>query len=75
MEKQLRENGLPLFAIESRDGLAEFDMIGFTLQYELCYTGVLNMLDLAGIPIRREDCKGLKNLVVAAGPAPATRSL
>ncbi len=68
MEKQLRENGLPLFAIESRDGLAEFDMIGFTLQYELCYTGVLNMLDLAGIPIRREDRKGLKNLVVAGGP-------
>ncbi len=68
LEKQLRENGLPLFAIESRDGLADFDMIGFTLQYELCYTGVLNMLDLAGIPVRREDRKGLKNLVVAGGP-------
>ncbi len=68
MEKQLRENALPLFAIESRDGLAEFDMIGFTLQYELCYTGVLNMLDLAGIPIRREDRRGLKNIIVAGGP-------
>ena len=68
LEKQLRENGLPLFAIESRDGLSHFDMIGFTLQYELCYTGVLNMLDLAGIPVRREDRKGLKNLVVAGGP-------
>ncbi|HNW03953.1 MAG TPA: TIGR03960 family B12-binding radical SAM protein [Oscillospiraceae bacterium] len=68
LEKQLRENGLPLFAIESRDSLADFDMIGFTLQYELCYTGVLNMLDLAGVPVRREDRKGLKNLVVAGGP-------
>ncbi len=68
MEKILRENGYPLFALESRDSIGDFDMIGFTLQYELSYTGILNMLDLAGIPVRAEDRTELKNLVVAGGP-------
>ena len=68
MEKILRENGYPLFALESRDSVGDFDMIGFTLQYELSYTGILNMLDLAGIPVRAEDRTELKNLVVAGGP-------
>ena len=68
MEKILRENGYPLFALESRDPVGDFDMIGFTLQYELSYTGILNMLDLAGIPVRAEDRTELKNLVVAGGP-------
>ncbi len=68
MEKLLREKGLPLFALESRDSVKDFDIIGFTLQYELSYTGILNMLDLAGIPIRTEDRHELKNLVVAGGP-------
>ncbi len=68
MEKILRENGYPLFALESRDSVGDFDMIGFTLQYELSYTGILNMLDLAGIPVRAEDRNELKNLVVAGGP-------
>ncbi|MBQ8841252.1 MAG: B12-binding domain-containing radical SAM protein, partial [Ruminiclostridium sp.] len=52
MEEIMRERGIPLFALESRDALADFDAIGFTLQYELCYTNVLNMLDLAGSPLR-----------------------
>ena len=68
MEKILRENRYPLFALESRDSVGDFDMIGFTLQYELSYTGILNMLDLAGIPVRAEDRTELKNLVVAGGP-------
>ncbi|MBQ2997893.1 MAG: TIGR03960 family B12-binding radical SAM protein [Oscillospiraceae bacterium] len=68
MEKILRENDLPLFALESRDSVGDFDIIGFTLQYELSYTGILNMLDLAGIPVRAEDRTELKNLVVAGGP-------
>ena len=68
MEKILRERNLPLFALESRDSVGDFDMIGFTLQYELSYTGILNMLDLAGIPVRAEDRTELKNLVVAGGP-------
>ena len=68
MEKILRERNLPLFALESRDSVGDFDMIGFTLQYELSYTGILNMLDLAGVPVRAEDRHELKNLVVAGGP-------
>ena len=68
MEKILRERSLPLFALESGDSVGDFDMIGFTLQYELSYTGVLNMLDIAGIPVRAEERHGLKNIVVAGGP-------
>ena len=68
MEKILRERNLPLFALESRDSVGDFDMIGFTLQYELSYTGILNMLNLSGIPVRAEDRHELKNLVVAGGP-------
>lgn len=68
MEAILREKDYPLFAIESQDSVGDFDMIGFTLQYELSYTAILNMLDLAGIPVRSEDRKDLKNLVVAGGP-------
>lgn len=68
METILRENQMPLFALESRSGLDEFDIIGFTLQYEMSYTGILNMLDLAGIEVRSENRHDLKNLVVAGGP-------
>ncbi len=67
-EEVMRENNIPLFALESHDPLTEFDIIGFTLQYELCYTNVLNMLDLSGIPLKSSERKGLKNLVVAGGP-------
>ena len=64
----MKENNLPLFALESRDELKEFDFIGFTLQYEMSYTNVLNMLSLAGIPLRSKDRKELKNIVVGGGP-------
>ena len=68
MEALMRERGIPLFGLESRDPIREFDFVGFTLQYELSYTGVLNMLDLAGIPLhaseRGDDCP----LVVGGGP-------
>ena len=70
MEEIMRERGIPLFALESRDALADFDAIGFTLQYELCYTNVLNMLDLAGIPLRsanRGDSLDTP-IIVAGGP-------
>ncbi|MBQ1183725.1 MAG: TIGR03960 family B12-binding radical SAM protein, partial [Clostridia bacterium] len=67
-EEVMRENNIPLFALESHDPLTDFDIIGFTLQYELCYTNVLNMLDLSGIPLKSSERKGLKNLVVAGGP-------
>ena len=49
----MRREGIPLYALESGDPVKEFDFIGFTLQYELSYTNVLNMLELAGIPLRR----------------------
>lgn len=65
----MRENDIPLYALESLDPVKDFDFIGFTMQYELSYTTVLNMLDLAGIPIfARERGDTLKQIVVAGGP-------
>lgn len=68
MEEEMRKRNIPLFALESGDPLTDFDMIGFTLQYELSYTNVLNMLDLAGIPIRSSDRQSLTPLIVGGGP-------
>ena len=68
MEEEMRKRNFPLFALESGDPLTEFDLIGFTLQYELSYTNVLNMLDLAGIPVRSEDRHDLKPIVIGGGP-------
>ncbi len=67
-EKVMRENNIPLFALESRDPIKDFDFIGFTMQYEMSYTNVLNMLDLAGLPLKSKDRKDLSPLVVAGGP-------
>ena len=68
MEEEMRKHDIPLFALESGDSVAEFDFIGFTLQYELSYTNILNMLNLAGIPIRAQDRTDLFHIVVAGGP-------
>lgn len=68
MEELMRKNNVPLFALESSDEIKDFDVIGFTLQYELCYTNVLNMLDLAGVPVRSADRKSLTPLVIGGGP-------
>lgn len=68
MEELMRQNGVRLFGLESRDAIDTFDFIGFTLQYELSYTAVLNMLDLAGLPIRAEDRDSTHPLVIAGGP-------
>ena len=68
MEKEMRERNIPLFALESGDPLTDFDLIGFTLQYELSYTNVLNMLDMAGIPIRAKDRTDLTPIIVGGGP-------
>ncbi len=67
-EEVMKENDIPLFALESRDPIKDFDIIGFTLQYELSYTNVLNMLKLAGVPLKSKDRKSLAPLVVAGGP-------
>lgn len=68
MEEQMRKNNVPLFALESGDYIKDFDMIGFTLMYELCYTNVLNMFDLAGIPLFSKDRTELAPIVCVGGP-------
>lgn len=68
MEEQMRKNNVPLFALESSDYIKDFDIIGFTLMYELSYTNVLNMLDLAGIPLKAEDRTELTPIICAGGP-------
>ena len=67
-EKIMREKNIPLFGLESHDSIRDFDFIGFTLQYEMSYTNILNMLDLAGVPLRAADRTELSPLVVAGGP-------
>ncbi len=69
MEEELRRHHIPLYALESGDPLSEFDIIGFSLGYEMAYTNVLNMLDLAGLPIRAEDRTELTPIVFAGGTA------
>lgn len=68
MEALMREKDIPLYALESGDPVKDFDIIGFTLQYELSYSNVLNMLDLAGVPLLASERQGLSQLVVAGGP-------
>ena len=68
MEDEMRNAGIPLYGLESGDALSEFDMIGFTLQYELSFTNILNMLDLGGVPVYAKDRTGLKHIVVCGGP-------
>ncbi len=70
MEAIMRERDIPLFALESRDALLNFDVVGFTLQYELCYTNVLNMLNLAKIPLKSKDRGDTLDIpvVIAGGP-------
>ncbi len=68
MEALMREHGVPLFGLESRDPIREFDFIGFTLQYEMSFTAVLNMLDLAGLPLRAAERGDAGPIVVAGGP-------
>ena len=67
MEEAMRRNNIPLWALESQDPVKDFDMIAFTIGYEMCYTNILNMLNLAGIPLRAKDRHGLKNIVFAGG--------
>ena len=67
MEDAMRHHGLPLWALESKSAVKDFDMIAFTIGYEMCYTNILNMLDLAGIPVRSADRHDLKNIVFAGG--------
>ena len=67
MEKAMREHNLPLWALESQSPVKDFDMVAFTIGYEMAYSNILNMMNLAGIPLHARDRHGLKNIVFAGG--------
>ena len=67
-ELGLKEAGLPLYSLETFTPLGRFDVLGFSLQYEICYTNVLTMLDLGGLPLHAEDRGPDDTLVIAGGP-------
>lgn len=67
MEEAMRANNLPLWALESQRPVKEFDLIAFTVGYEMSYSNILNMLNLAGVPLLARERQGLKNLVFAGG--------
>ena len=68
MEEQMKENGIPLYALETFDPVKDFDFMGITLQYELCYTNVLKMLELAELPLLAKDRDESFPIVVGGGP-------
>lgn len=68
MEKLMRENNILLYGLESKDSIKGFDFIGFTLQYEMSYTNILNMLDLSGVPIRSSERSENDPVVICGGP-------
>lgn len=67
-EELMRENSIPLYGLESLDPIKDFDFIGFTVQYELCYTNILNMLDLAGLNVLAAERDDSDPVVIAGGP-------
>ena len=67
MEAQMRKYQLPLWALESQNKVKDFDMIAFTIGYEMSYSNILNMLRLAGIPLHAKEREGLHNIVFAGG--------
>jgi len=67
LERELRTQGLPLFSLEAKVGLAAYDVLGITLPYELCYTNILTVLDLAGLPLRAESRTEAHPLVLGGG--------
>ena len=68
MEEEMRKEGIPLFALETKDDVKSFDLVGFTLQYEMSYSNILNMLDLAQIPLLAADRGEGDPFVCAGGP-------
>jgi radical SAM family uncharacterized protein len=67
-EAELRRHGLPLYSLETFTPLSQFDLVGFSLQYEVCYTNLLTMLDLSGIPLHSKDRTVDHPLVICGGP-------
>lgn len=68
MKAQMEAHNIPLYSLESKTPLSQFDIVGFTLEYELCYTNILAMLRLSGIPLRAEDRDESWPLIIAGGP-------
>ncbi|QGU95539.1 TIGR03960 family B12-binding radical SAM protein [Clostridium bovifaecis] len=68
MEKLMRENNIPMYTLETKDSLKEFDFVGFTLQYEMSYTNILNMLNMADIPVRASQRVEDDPIVICGGP-------
>ena len=67
MEEAMRRHDIPLWALESGKAVKDFDLIAFTIGYEMCYTNILNMLNLAGVPLYARERKGLNQMVFAGG--------
>lgn len=68
MEKMMRERNIPLYALESKAPIKDFDVFGLTMPYEMCYTNILNMIDLSGIPVLSKDRTDEDPIVVSGGP-------
>lgn len=68
LDKLMRERQIPLFALESQDPIREFDFLGITLQYEMCYTNILQILDLAGMALHASQRKETDPIVIGGGP-------
>lgn len=68
MEKLMREKNIPLYGLESKDSIKDFDFLGFTLQYEMSYTNILNMLDMGGVTIRASERGEEEPIVICGGP-------
>ena len=68
LDKVMREEHIPLFALESQDPVKEFDFLGITIQYEMCYTNILQILDLSGIPLHAKDRTEDDPIVIGGGP-------
>lgn len=68
MEKEMKKEGIPLYTLENKEPVSSFDFIGFTLQYEMSYTNIINMLYLGGIPILSKDRKDTDPFIIAGGP-------
>lgn len=68
LHKIMKERNIPLFALESQDNIKDFDFLGITLQYEMCYTNVLQILDLAQIPIWQKDRRDSDPIIMGGGP-------
>ncbi len=68
MESEMRKNGIELYGLESKKSIKEFDFLAFTLQYEMSYTNILNMIDLAGLELRSKNRSEVDPIVIAGGP-------